>query len=223
MKERQEDLRGLLREHRRIITGLFVCILLGAAAVVMMCLTKDEAKHISSGEIQSEQSSEATGEVVSKLLLTENIGCRAMATNPLTEASDEGLIKAVEDYYNSLAGHADFVESYNNLRIYTKLGMYRGTYITFVRYDMKIRDIYTMVPGLGTLYLEEDEEHHWQVASKSGDAEVQEYVSDIVTHKDVKKLMSGIQTDYANAVASDALLAEALNDLKNAYENQTKR
>ena len=28
MKERQEDLRGLLREHRRIITGLFVCILL---------------------------------------------------------------------------------------------------------------------------------------------------------------------------------------------------
>ena len=88
---------------------------------------------------------------------------------------------------------------------------------------MKIRDIYTMVPGLGTLYLEEDEEHNWQVASKSGDEEVQEYVSDIVTHKDVKKLMSGIQTDYANAVASDALLAEALNDLKNAYENQTKR
>ena len=85
MKERQEDLRGLLREHRRIITGLFVCILLGAAAVVMICLTKDEAKHISSGEIQSEQSSEATGEVVSKLLLTENIGCRAMATNPLTD------------------------------------------------------------------------------------------------------------------------------------------
>ena len=143
MKERQEDLRGLLREHRRIMIGLFVCILLGAAAVVMICLTKDEAKHISSGEIQSAASSEATGEVVSKLLLTENIGCRAMAANPLTEASDEGLKRAVVEYYHSLAEHADFVESYENLRIYTKLGMYKGTYITFVRYDMKIRDIYT--------------------------------------------------------------------------------
>lgn len=223
MKERQEDLRGLLKEHRLIMTGLLVCILLGVAAVVMMCLTKDEAKHISSGEVQVEQGSELTGEVVSQLLLGENIGCRAMETNPLTEASDEGLKKAVEDYYETLAGHADFVESYNNLRIYTKLGMYRGTYITFVRYDMKIRDIYTMVPGLGTLYLEEDEEHNWQVASKSGDEEVREYVSEIVKHKDVKELMSGIQTDYANAVSSDAMLAEALSDLKDAYENQTKR
>ena len=35
--------------------------------------------------------------------------------------------------------------------------------------------------------------------------------------------MSGIQTDYAEAVASDAMLAEALRDLKDAYENQTKR
>ena len=61
------------------------------------------------------------------------------------------------------------------------------------------------------------------MASKSGDEEVQEYVSDIVTHKDVKKLMSEIQTDYASAVASDAMLAEALRDLKDAYESQTKR
>ena len=57
----------------------------------------------------------------------------------------------------------------------------------------------------------------------SGDEEVQEYVNEIVTHKDVRELMSGIQTDYAEAVASDAMLAEALRDLKDAYENQTKR
>ena len=88
---------------------------------------------------------------------------------------------------------------------------------------MKIRDIYTMVPGLGTLYLEEDEQHNFQVESKSGDEEVQEYVNDIVAHEDVQKLMLGIQKDYAEAAASDAMLAEALSDLKNAYENQTKR
>lgn len=223
MKERQEDLRGLLKEHRRIITGLSVLILLGAAAVVMMCLTKDEAEHISSRMVQKEQVGGLADEAASRKLLRENLGCRAMETNPLTEASEEGLKEAVEDYYETLAGHADFVESYNNLCIYTKLGRYKGTYIAFVRYDMKIRDIYTMVPGLGTLYLEEDDKHDFQVASKSGDEEVQEYVNDIVTHKDVRELMSGIQTDYADAVSSDAMLAEALSDLKNAYENQTRR
>lgn len=224
MKERQEDLRGLLKEHRRITIGLLALILLGAAAVVMMCLTEDEAKHNFSEKVQGEQGSEQmASEVVSNLLQRENIGCRVMEVNPLTEASDEGLKRAVSDYYETLAGHAGFVESYNNLSIYTKLGKYKGSYIVFVRYDMKIRDIYTMVPGLGTLYLEEDEEHNWQVASKSGDEEVQEYVNEIVTHKDVRELMSGIQTDYAEAVASDAMLAEALRDLKDAYENQTKR
>lgn len=223
MKERQEDLRGMLKEHRQITIGLFVLILLGAAAVVIMCLTKDEAKYSSSSEVQGEQSGEMTSEAVSHILLKENIGCRVMETNPLTEASEEGLKEAVADYYETLAGHADFVESYNNLSMYTKLGKYKGTYIVFVRYDMKIRDIYTLVPGLGTLYLEEDENHSWQVVSKSGDEEVQEFVNDIVTHEDVRELMSGIQTDYAEAVASDAMLAEALNDLKNAYENQTKR
>lgn len=224
MKERQEDLRGLLKEHRQITIGLLVLILLGAAAVVMMCLTEDEPKYDFSEKVQGEQSGEPmASEVVSNLLLRENIGCRVMEANPLTEASEEGLKEAVSEYYETLAGHADFVESYNNLSIYTKLGKYKGSYIVFVRYDMKIRDIYTMVPGLGTLYLEEDEKHNWQVASKSGDEEVQEYVNDIVTHKDVRELMSGIQEDYAEAVASDAMLAEALRDLKDAYENQTKR
>ncbi len=223
MKERQEDLRGLLKEHRQIMTGLSVLILLSVAAVVMMCLTKDKAEHISSGEVQREQDNGPAEEVVSMRLLRENLGCLAMEANPLAEASEEGLKEAVAEYYEELAGHADFVDSYNNLCIYTKLGKYKGTYITFVRYDMKIRDIYTMVPGLGTLYLEEDEQHNFQVASKSGDEEVQEYVNDIVAHEDVQKLMLGIQKDYAEAAASDAMLAEALSDLKNAYENQTKR
>lgn len=223
MEERRRDLRGLLKEHKQITMWLLVLIFLGAAAVVMMCLTKDETKPEFSGNVQGEQRSGAADEVVSRKLMTENLGSRVMEMNPLMEAADESLKEAVADYYETLAGHADFVESYNNLCIYTKLGKYKGTYITFVRYDMKIRDIYTMVPGLGTLYLEKDEKDVYQVVAKSDDEEIKEYVNDIVTHEDVQELMSGIQADYAEAAASDAMLAEALSDLKNAYENQTKQ
>ena len=91
MKERQEDLRGLLKEHRQIMTGLSVLILLSVAAVVMMCLTKDKAEHISSGEVQREQDNGPAEEVVSMRLLRENLGCLAMEANPLAEASEEGL------------------------------------------------------------------------------------------------------------------------------------
>ncbi|MDO4313361.1 MAG: hypothetical protein Q4C52_09780 [Eubacteriales bacterium] len=223
MKERQEDLRGRLREHRRVTVWLLILILLGVAAVVIMCFTKDETEPISLENVQEEQGEIRTDEETGGKALQENEGCLYMDTNPLNEVSDKGIRQAVEDYYDTLAEHADFVESYNNLQIFAKLGKYKGTYIAFVRYDMKIRDIYTEVPGLGTLYVQEDQNGVYQVVAKTGDQEIQEYVNHIVAHGDVQALMSQIQTDYANAVASDAMLAEALEDLKNAYENRTER
>lgn len=37
---------------------------------------------------------------------------------------------------------------YDHFKIYTKSGKYKDTYVAFVRYDMKIKDIYTEVPDL---------------------------------------------------------------------------
>lgn len=222
MKKSQENLRGLLKEHRKITIWLLVLIFLGVAAVVIMCLTDDGTGYITPGNVQAEQNRIRTDEE-EKEALKENEGCLAMDTNPLEETEDKDIRQVVEDYYRTLAEHADFVECYNNLCIYTKLGKYQGTYIAFVRYDMKIRDIYTEVPGLGTLYLEQGQSGAYQVVSKTDDKEIQEYVDQIVVHEDVQALMSQIQTDYANAAASDAMLAEALDDLKEAYESQTNR
>lgn len=222
MKKRQENLRGLLKEHRKITIWLLVLIFLGVAAVVIMCLTDDGTGYITPGNVQAEQSRIRTDEE-EKEAPKENEGCLVMDANPLQETKDENIRQTVEEYYRTLAEHADFVECYNNLCIYTKLGKYRGTYIAFVRYDMKIRDIYTEVPGLGTLYLEQGQSGTYQVVAKTDDKEIQEYVDQIVVHEDVQALMSQIQTDYANAAASDAMLAEALDDLKEAYESQTSR
>jgi hypothetical protein len=43
----------------------------------------------------------------------------------------------------------------------------------------------------------------------------------VAQHEDVQKLMTKTQKAYQEAVRSDALLQEALLDLKNAYENST--
>ena len=78
MEERRRDLRGLLKEHKQITMWLLVLIFLGAAAVVMMCLTKDETKPEFSGNVQGEQRSGAADEVVGRKLMTENLGSRVM-------------------------------------------------------------------------------------------------------------------------------------------------
>ena len=91
--------------------------------------------------------------------------------------------------------------------------------MAFARYNMKIRDVYTKVPGLSTVYIAEDEEGRYQVSASVEDEIVKEYIQKIAEHEDVQELMSETQEAYQAAVRSDALLQEALADLENAYKN----
>ena len=81
-----------------------------------------------------------------------------MELNPLRKEEYPEITDAVKEYYRQQGEEASFVESYDNIRVYTKEGRYRGTYVVFAAYDMKIKDIYTKVPGLGTVYAQTDEE-----------------------------------------------------------------
>lgn len=149
----------------------------------------------------------------------ENLGCEAMAMNPLREDSYPELSNTVREYYEQLEGSAGFVESYDNIRVYTKLGKKTGSYLVFVRYEMKIQDIYTKVPGLGTLYAEQNGTSGGYEIKSGEDSEMKDYAAVISAHEDVQKLFAEVNEDYAQALASDALLREALSDLRDAYEN----
>ena len=155
------------------------------------------------------------------IVLEENEGYQDMESNPLMTNTEPEVETAVKKYYSELAEDAGFVEDYHNIQLYTKKGRYVDSFVVFVRYDMKIKDIYTEVPGLGTLYVEKDSEiGEYIVDPRPEEKDIQECVSTLASHDDIESLMSQIQTDYANAVASDALLEEALQDLKEAYENR---
>lgn len=155
------------------------------------------------------------------IVLEENEGYQDMESNPLMTNTEPEVETAVKKYYSELAEDAGFVEDYHNIQIYTKKGRYEDSFVVFVRYDMKIKDIYTEVPGLGTLYVGKDSEiGEYIVDPRPEEKDIQECVSTLASHDDIESLMSQIQTDYANAVASDALLEEALQDLEEAYENR---
>lgn len=152
---------------------------------------------------------------------TINPGSRAEALNPLRENADIKLTEAVREYYRQLGDSKGFIEDYSDIRVYTKLGKYTGSYIAFVKYEMKIKDIYTKVPGLGTLYIEKDRTSGEYEVKSEPDEKFKEYVSFVSTHEDVQFLLEKTNREYENAVQSDALLREALLDLKNAYEEGT--
>ena len=187
-------------KKRRMIPLLLVI----AAGVLGFGLTGEKAQEVQKRNAPAE---------------TENIGCRAQAMNPLREEAYPELSETVRTYYGGLGDEKDFVESYDNIRVYTKLGRYTGTYVAFVKYEMKIKDIYTKVPGLGVLYMKKNGTGSgYYITGSSADEGLKEYMMLITSHRDVQDLLQGTNEEYEAAVQSDALLAEALADLKNAYE-----
>lgn len=193
----------------RFILILFLLVLI--VGVLGFGLTEEKEKKVQKTEHF----------VSSEKVVLVNGGCEHMQTNPLKEETDEELIQAVEDYYTDKKADTEFVEMYDHFKIYTKSGKYKDTYVAFVRYDMKIKDIYTEVPGLGTLYVTKDSQGNYQITQQVKNKEIRAYISRIAGHEDVQALMNQTHEAYQNAVDSDALLREALDDLKRAYEDST--
>ena len=187
---------------RRRMTGIAVCVLLAVTAVA--------AGAVYRGEKAARDREEQTVPVQSEDVQTENKGWREAESNPLREETDSEITEAVRRYYEERTAQSPFAEGYENLKTYTKRGKYKDTYLAFVRYDMKIKDIYTMAPGLEILYIEPDEETgELCVEEELPDEGTRDAAQLLASQEDAGQLMAEVQAAYDQAVASDAILAEA--------------
>lgn len=212
MKEnRKKGSQGAGSRRRR--TGIAVCVLLAVTAVA--------AGAVYRGEKAARDREEQTVPVQSEDVQTENKGWREAESNPLREETDSEITEAVRRYYEERTAQSPFAEGYVNLKTYTKRGKYKDTYLAFVRYDMKIKDIYTMAPGLEILYIEPDEETgELCVEEELPDEGTRDAAQLLASQEDAGQLMAEVQAAYDQAVASDAILAEALADLEAASAGQ---
>lgn len=211
MKEnRKKGSQGAGSRRRR--TGIAVCVLLAVTAVA--------AGAVYRGEKAARDREEQTVPVQSEDVQTENKGWREAESNPLREETDSEITEAVRRYYEERTAQSPFAEGYENLKTYTKRGKYKDTYLAFVRYDMKIKDIYTMAPGLEILYIEPDEETGELCVEELPDEGTRDAAQLLASQEDAGQLMAEVQAAYDQAVASDAILAEALADLEAASAGQ---
>ena len=208
-RKRKEGSQGA--GNSRSSAAMLLCVLLAVTAVA--------AGTLYAGEKSAKDDKAQAVSVQNEDVQTVNEGWQEAKDNPLREETDSGITKAVQKYYEERTAQSPFAEGYENLKTYTKRGKYKDTYLAFVRYDMKIKDIYTMAPGLEILYIEPDEETgELCVEEEMPDQETREAAQLLASQEDAGQLMTEVQAAYDGAVASDAILAEALSDLEEASE-----
>lgn len=135
--------------------------------------------------------------------------------NPLKEVTDSDVGSAVKEFLEDKAGREDYAEEYVDVKVYAKNAKSSGVQIVFARYGMKVRGIYTAVPGLETLYIRKDGQTY-QIDEKAGDEEERRVVGVLVQQEDVRQLFEDVQREYEQALAADAMLRERLADLQDA-------
>ena len=142
-RKRKEGSQGA--GNSRSTAAMLLCVLLAVTAVA--------AGTLYAGEKSAKDDKAQAVSVQNEDVQTVNEGWQEAKDNPLREETDSGITKAVRKYYEERTAQSPFAEGYENLKTYTKRGKYKDTYLAFVRYDMKIKDIYTMAPGLEILYI----------------------------------------------------------------------
>lgn len=124
----------------------------------------------------------------------------------------------------------DYIESFENLTCYTKVGPIEGSYMVAVYLEIKFKDIKTAAPGLQTLYICKKEDGSLYIDNrpkKEYEPEVQAYAESFEKAEDYVELSQKASDKYNEALEKDKQLKTFMNEtIKGASEqsaDQTKK
>ncbi len=110
----------------------------------------------------------------------------------------------------------NYVESYSNIKTYSKEGPTSGNYVVYVCYDGKVKDIDTLVPSLTKYYLKSNEDGSLYIADATGDTAAQSFMDEVGQSTEVQDLIADVSAQCAQAEDSDPALKEFMQKYGNS-------
>lgn len=144
---------------------------------------------------------------------------------PTLETDDPTVLATVQAYYNARASKDietlktmveslsdaeqqaildnNVIESYNNIKVYSKPGIDTGSYVVYVYYEGKLNGIETLAPGLTGIYMKTREDGTLYIADKDSDEAVKAYVDEVSAQEDVQQLVADASAKLEAAKNAD--------------------
>lgn len=226
-----DNFREWISDNLRYIL-LGVGILAAAVLIFMGVRTftgpgKEKGKTESGNKVETESENQTEGED------------KQTAENSLEKDSVPEVTKLIEDYYEALGNkdvselkklvdnldpaeetkiaNTKYIESYEDVEVYTTKGLEDGTYVVFASFAYKCADVDTPAPALSQLYVITDEEGGLKISADAvNDSEIQDYVNTVMDEAAVVQLRNNVQAAYDQAQASDPDLKAFLESLGGA-------
>lgn len=120
----------------------------------------------------------------------------------------------LEERKQQLKDEAVYIEDYQDITCYTKVGMTDDSYVVYVTYDVKFRRVDTLAPGLMWCYVVKNDNGDYIIRENVVGDEA-DYVANQNQTEDVRLLSTQVNERLKQAVESDSLLAGIYKDLSN--------
>ncbi len=115
---------------------------------------------------------------------------------------------------------AGYTDDYENMSCYTKPGPESDSYIVFVYYEIKYKNIDSLAPGLSTFYLCTNSDGSYYLKDiGSLPQNMKDYITNIANQSDVQNLLAEVDKLYATNTESDPTLAAFMDSLQAKSES----
>lgn len=228
-----EDMKEWVSDHTKIVMPIVLLVCVFITVLVAVNANKKAAEE---AEVQlagidpvaaAEEENAIPEEELPQLELEVNAYPAVNALmNDYYAAMAAGDIEAVESmnaYVEDkekirIQEMSKYVDSYQELDVYTKLGPVEGSYLVYVYSKVKFTEYDKLVPGMKAFYVCTDEEGKCYINGGEANSVVTNYIREISLQDDMVDLNNKAVAEYNELLASDEELNAFLADLSSRID-----
>ena len=229
-----DDIREWISDNLRYI-------LLGVALILVIILAVTGIRAIShlgkgSSSTKSETESETSastdtivdGSASSGTLVQNDADVLTVMTSYYTAKTNKDLetLKKLDPSLDETEEKANldssYVESYSNIKTYSKQGPADDSCVVYVCYDGKVQNIDTLVPSLTQFYLKKGADGSYVITDPTGDQAAESFIEETRTSTEVQNLIDTVNKQCEDAKNSDPVLKEFMSKYGNSQDGETE-
>lgn len=225
-EKKTEQAAQFLKEHKAAMIGIAVAAILVIAVIIGVFAGKSARQASSDPVAEAESQTQTAGQEETE---TKEVALEEDAYPQINALIQEYYQAATDGDVEKLRSLTDFVdeetliyqekrsayiEAYQNLKCYTKAGPEEGSYVVYVYYEVKFKDMETLVPGVSPYLVYTREDGSCYIHEGEVDEEVNLYLEEISTQDDVVDLMNRVQVKFNETVVEDEELNNYLAQMR---------
>ena len=229
-----DDIREWISDNLRYI-------LLGVALILVIILAVTGIRAIShlgkgSSSTKSETESETSastdtivdGSASAGTLVQNDADVLTVMTSYYTAKTNKDLetLKKLDPSLDETEEKANldssYVESYSNIKTYSKQGPADDSCVVYVCYDGKVQNIDTLVPSLTQFYLKKGADGSYVITDPTGDQAAESFIEETRKSTEVQNLIDTVNKACEDAKNSDPVLKEFMSKYGNSQDGEAE-